>query len=187
MHPLQKIIRSLYKNGHVIAVTTIFMCAFMWCGAPNAATAQTIKKPGMYEKVDNPVVEKYVNMVAAECPENWSSPVCLSVMSESNRVMVSNFMEELDRAGQAGAVESVKNSCAASTAAEKQIFPADAMKSAFIECANIISDTAATTRLAPDLAHYELLTAAVLCMSNDRRCVGITKKLMKINIQNRPR
>lgn len=119
----------------------------------------------------------YAEKIANACLKNWSAPQCLSVVSESNRVLASNYMEVLDKAGKKPAVETIKNHCAASTASEKQTFPADAMKSAFVECANTINDVSTASGTVPDLSHYELLIAAILCMDGNDKCVPITATL----------
>jgi hypothetical protein len=159
----------------------------LFCVAVSAlpAAAQAIKKPQSGTDVSETAMH-YTKMVAQDCSakaDAWSSNGCLRTLSESNRVMISNYMETLDREGQTQFVELVKNSCAASTAAEQGTYPADAMKSAFIECANAISDVAEASRLAPDLAHYELLAGSILCMSNDRRCREVSFRLHQFRMK----
>ncbi len=73
--------------------------------------------------------------------------------------------------------ETLKQKCAASTAHREQAFPAAAMKSAFIECANGISDLVDQTQVSPDLDHYQLLVAPVLCMNKDKSCASLERGL----------
>jgi hypothetical protein len=75
------------------------------------------------------------------------------------------------------AAEKIKQHCAAATAAREQEFPAYAMKSAFIECANMMSDVSDETRITPDLSHYQLLIGATMCLNKDPGCAEITKTL----------
>jgi len=70
-----------------------------------------------------------------------------------------------------------EQSCAASTAHREQAFPAYAMKSAFIECVNIISDLSEQTGVAPDVNHYQLLLLPALCLEKDKRCGPMEKGL----------
>ena len=163
------------KNNIRILLTILF------CVAVSAlpAAAQAIKKPKSSAAISETAMH-YTKMVAVDCAAKahlWTTNGCLRTLSESSRVMVSNYMETLDREGQTSFVELVKNSCAASTAAEQGTYPATAMKSAFIECANAISDVAEASRLAPDLAHYELLAGPILCMENDQRCREVERRL----------
>lgn len=145
----------------------------------SSALAQPIQKPQSGTAISDTAMH-YTKMVAVDCATKahlWTTAGCLRTLSESSRVMVSNYMETLEREGQTSFVELVKNNCAASTAAEQGTYPAEAMKSAFIECANTISDVAENSRLVPDLAHYELLAGPILCMSNDRRCRHVEHRL----------
>ncbi len=106
----------------------------------------------------------------AVCPGKWESPECLSVISSSNLAMASNFGAALKDKGLEADAEQVKQHCAASTAAQKQAFPAYAMKSAFIECANLVADITQKTGVQPDLSQYQLMVGATMCL--DMMCVA---------------
>ena len=115
--------------------------------------------------------------VAPVCVGAWESPACLTAMSESNMTMVSNYGALLQSRKLDAQAETLKQHCAASTAHREQQFPAEAMKSAFIECINAISDLAEQTTIPPDVDHFQLLVAAGLCLSKDARCVPMEKAL----------
>ena len=119
----------------------------------------------------------------AVCPERWESAECMAVISQSNYMMLANYGSDLQKAGRNGEAEQVKQHCAASTAAREQSFPAYAMKSAFIECANLLSDLVATTGMKPDMSEYQLLVGATLCLDKDQRCTAISDQLKALAAQ----
>lgn len=111
------------------------------------------------------------------CLKQWEAPGCLSNISQSTLVLAANFAGDLESSGMVGAVEQVKQSCAAATAATQGNYPAYAMRSAFTQCANSIADISEQTRINPDQSHYQLLVSSILCLSKDRRCAMIEKGL----------
>ena len=115
--------------------------------------------------------------IAGVCPGAWESPACLTAVSHSNYALVSNYGAALQQAKLDAPAETLKQKCAASTAHREQAFPAAAMKSAFIECANGISDLVDQTQVSPDLDHYQLLVAPVLCMNKDKSCASLERGL----------
>lgn len=119
----------------------------------------------------------YARLLGAHCPNAWESDACLSAISKSNLALVSNYGAQLQENKQDSAAENIKQHCAASTAAAEDSYPAYAMKSAFIECANAMSDTATKTRIRPDASHYQLLIGATMCLNKDSGCDSITKSL----------
>lgn len=124
--------------------------------------------------------QNFAGGVARACLDDaWESPACLRALSESNLTMAGNYAGALQQAGKGAAADKIKEHCAASTAARQQEFPAYAMKSAFIECANMISDIAESTAILPDQSQYQLLVGAVLCMEKDRRCTDINQGLRR--------
>ncbi len=126
---------------------------------------------------------QFAKEVANTCLSGWDTQPCLSAISQSNLVMASNYGAHLKQKGKESEAEQVKQHCAASTAASKGEYPAYAMKSAFTECANTISDIADATGTQPDLGQYELLVSSVLCMTDDRRCAAITEGLRRYQAQ----
>lgn len=117
--------------------------------------------------------------IANVCPGAWDSPACLTAVSESNFVMVSNYGAVLQQAKLEAQAESLKQNCAASTAHREQAFPAAAMRSAFVACANHISDLVDQTKVSPDTDHFQLLVAPVLCMDKNKSCAQIEAGLLQ--------
>lgn len=111
------------------------------------------------------------------CPGQWESASCLKAVSQSNLVMVSNYGGALQESGKAQAAEQIKQHCAASTAGTEGDYPAYAMKSAFIECANTISTVSEQTGMTPDLSHYQLLVGATMCLDKAAGCANIEQTL----------
>lgn len=156
--------RSIRKSMMTFLVSGIFVSAL-------PASAQ--------QATPSAAATTHAGSVASACLSNWESPACLQAMSNSNMVLISNYGAELQQKGKNEAAESIKQHCAASTAAREQQFPAYAMKSAFTECANTMSDVTEQTGISPDPSHYQLLVASVLCMNGDRQCAPISQALKK--------
>lgn len=108
--------------------------------------------------------------IAAVCPGAWESPACLTAVSQSNYVLVSNYGAVLQKAKLNAPAEALKQTCAASTAHREQTFPAKAMRSAFVACANGISDMVDQTKVSPDPDHFQMLYVPILCMDKDKSC-----------------
>ncbi len=128
---------------------------------------------GVSAQAASPISLAAAKSIAGVCPGAWESPACLTAVSQSNYTLVSNYGAALQQSRLETPAETLKQKCAASTAHREQAFPATAMKSAFIECANAISDLVDQTRVSPDLDHYQLLVAPVLCMNKDKSCTAI--------------
>ena len=121
----------------------------------------------------------YARLIANSCPGQWETPACLSAVSKSNLALAANYGGALQEKNLNDAAEKIKQHCAASTAASDQEFPAYAMKSAFIECANAMSDVSDETKITPDLSHYQLLIGATMCLGKDPGCAEITRTLQQ--------
>ncbi len=115
--------------------------------------------------------------IAPVCIGAWESPACLTAVSASNMVMLSNYGAVLQEKKLEAPADTLKQHCAASTAHGEQQFPAYAMKSAFIECVNTITDVAGQTTVPPDVDHFQLLVMAALCLSKDPRCAPMEQAL----------
>lgn len=111
--------------------------------------------------------------IASVCPGAWESPACLTAVSQSNYTLVSNYGAVLQQAKLNAQAETLKQKCAASTAHREQAFPAAAMRSAFVACANGISDLVDQTSISPDVDHYQMLVAPVLCLDKDKSCASL--------------
>lgn len=115
--------------------------------------------------------------IAPVCIGAWETPACLTAVSASNMVMLSNYGAVLQEKKLEAPAETLKQHCAASTAHREQAFPAEAMKSAFVECVNMITDLTTQTNVPPDIDHFQLLLMAALCLSKDPRCAPMEKAL----------
>ena len=133
----------------------------------NISTAQArSSKPSVYSL--------YAKDVATLCLNGrWETQQCLAAVSESSLVLAANYAETLSNAGHEFAVEEIKEHCAAGTAATKGEYPAYALKSAWIECANTMYDLSETTGIEPNPSHYQLLVGPILCLEKDRRCQNV--------------
>lgn len=119
----------------------------------------------------------FAQLLGRHCPGQWESPSCLKAVSQSNMAMVSNYGGALQESGKQQAAEQIKQTCAASTAATEGNYPAYAMKSAFVECANSISTVAEQTKISPDLSQYQLLIGATMCLDKASGCQTIEQSL----------
>ncbi|MDB5490233.1 MAG: hypothetical protein JWO78_82 [Micavibrio sp.] len=145
--------------------------------APATTTAAATTTPAITGAPPSAQAAEFGKQAGAVCPGKWDSAECLSVLSTSNLAMASNFGAALKNKGLETDAEQVKQHCAASTAAQKQAYPGYAMKSAFIECANLIADITQKTGVQPDLSQYQLMVGATMCLDNDIRCAGIAEQL----------
>ncbi len=125
----------------------------------------------------SPEVMQYARDISSHCVKQWDKPVCLSEVSQATLILAANYAGDLQSSGMIGAVEQIKQHCAAATAATQGDYPAYAMKSAFTECANKIYDVSEQTSIKPDLSHYQLLIGAIMCLNKDRNCSSIEQQL----------
>jgi len=122
---------------------------------------------------------KNAKIVAQSClGGDWEQQKCLKAVSQNNLVMASNYGSALQESGKANEAELIKQNCAASTAATRDEFSAYAMKSAYVECVNVIADVASATKMLPDQSQYQLLVAAIQCLNKTDACAHIEKALM---------
>jgi len=116
--------------------------------------------------------------VANKCLNSqWESQPCLKAVSQNNLIMASEYANALDQAGRSQEAEFIKETCAASTAASKEEFPAYAMRSAFVECVNSIPSAANATGILPDQSQFQLLVAAIQCLDKTEACPAIEQSL----------
>lgn len=147
-----------------------------------ALDATTIKPIGRESNsTPSSVTLQMAKNVGTNCPGHWDSPNCLSAVSSANLVMAANYAADLKNAGYEAEAEQIKDRCAAATAAREKTFPAYAMKSAFIECANLITDLSGKTGIRPDPSALQLLIAPILCLDNDPRCGTISDQLKRFS------
>jgi hypothetical protein len=129
------------------------------------------------EAVPSATALTYAKLLGQSCPGQWESQTCLKAASQSSLTLAANYGGALQERKLNAEAEDIKQHCAASTAATQGEYPAYALKSAFIECANTMSDVAAKTSIDPDVSHYQLLVATVMCLDKDAGCVEIEKTL----------
>lgn len=127
----------------------------------------------------DPMAVKFARQVVQVCPGAWDKPDCLTILSHSNYMMLANYGAALQENNQAAAAENLKQHCAAATAHREQAFPAYAMRSAFVECANTISDISDQTGLRPHQDLYQLLVLPVYCLDGHATCPMIEKSLQR--------
>lgn len=120
---------------------------------------------------------RFAGVLAGVCPDAWESPACLRALGESNFAFLSGYGAVLQQAGRADDAETLKQSCAASTAARDQDVPAYAMGSAMNECAGVISELVQKNGTPPDLSHFQLMVVSALCLSGHPACPAMTEQL----------
>jgi hypothetical protein len=153
------------KISHLIMMGAVAAVSLS-CVAP--ARAQLQASAGIREQA---------SAMANVCLDNWQAPACLKAVSTSALVLAANYGTALQQGGHAAEAEEIKQHCAASTAATQGDYPAAAMKSAFTECANTVSDVAGKTGVNPDPSQYQLLVGPVMCLEGDPRCAAVTSGL----------
>lgn len=109
----------------------------------------------------------------------WEEQPCLKAVSQNNLVMASNYGALLEEKGKKDKSELIKQHCAASTAATRDTFPAYAMRSAYVECVNIIVDVAQASGELPDQSQYQLLVSAVQCLDKQAACASVETSLSR--------
>jgi hypothetical protein len=119
----------------------------------------------------------FAKTLSHSCLKQWDQPKCLTNISQAALILAANYAGDLESQGMVGAVEQIKQNCAAATAGTKGNYPAYAMKSAFTECANMIYDVSEQTNINPDLSHYQLLVSSIMCLNKDRSCPTIEQGL----------
>jgi hypothetical protein len=120
---------------------------------------------------------QFAKSVATACTADWAAQKCLSAVSDSNMTMLSNYGADLQNRKMEPEAETLKQECAATTAANQQTVPAYAMHSALTACANAILGIVQRTGVSPDPSHYQLLVAPLLCLGGDPSCAQITAQM----------
>lgn len=154
----------------VLAVMLACAAPVMTAGVP--ARAQTA--PQMSEAAAG-----YAKSISRQCLRGWESQRCLAALSESALALTANYAAALDKGRKKKFLDGLKNQCAAATAATEGRYPAEAMVSAYTECANAIYDISEASGVSPDLSHYQLLIGGILCLSDDPQCEIVEKGLRR--------
>ncbi len=126
---------------------------------------------------DNSVLG-HVKSVTSSCVKNWSDQSCMKEISSMNMTLVSTYAANLKYSNKQSYLESLKEGCAASTAALKVNVPAYAMRSAMVECVNLMSDIADKTAIRPDPTLSQLAVGSILCLGKDKSCPQIESGLI---------
>lgn len=132
-----------------------------------------LSNPAMADMPSGKFTPGEVKSLASSCIGKWDSQPCMSAVSGSNYALASMYGAALQQGGRNTEAEAVKQHCAASTAAAQGEYPAVAVRSAFTECANAMSDITEATQIKPEPSRYQILVSAVLCMTGDPRCAGV--------------
>lgn len=147
-----------------------FFCAALIFSGSATANAQQI----------SPQVLAHAKQIGQTCPQKWETQGCLAAVSSSNKTLAVNYMRALEAKGNKPAMEQVKQTCAAATAATEGEYPAYAMQSAFTECTNSLYDISQKTGVLPDQSHYQLLVGSVLCLSKAPQCAALETQMGKM-------
>jgi hypothetical protein len=170
---------TAFTKVSVLAVA-IFVVIGLFGVSSHVDAAYVKKKAETAKNQPSSAATSFAKRLARECVGNkWTQPGCLKMVSQNNLVMTSNYMAALQEANKRSHVETVKQHCAASTAANKGEYPANAMRSAFVECVNIIADTASATGVKPDQSQFQLLVGAVQCLDKNQACSAIEQALSR--------
>lgn len=109
--------------------------------------------------------------ISQMCIDSWVEPACMASLSDNVTVLASDYAAKLKEVGYGDDVlEALKQGCAAATAASSQEVPAEAMRSAMTQCANLIADISKQSGVKPDQSLYQLLTYPILCYQEDPLC-----------------
>lgn len=164
---------------------------------PDASPAPEKKKPKQVfvqkeakNKALNPeeinrIIIMHTQEIGAYCVGAWQNQKCMSALSSSTLTMASLYAEALEKSGHKDAQDPLMQNCAAATAATKVEVPAYAMKSAMTTCANAIYDITESTKIKPNLTHFQLLVEPIFCLGGDERC-GKFEELLRTVVAKSP-
>jgi len=125
----------------------------------------------------SPQAQQHALNVSKNCPGSWENATCLKAVSSSSYDMIIDYAAKLEQAGKKDFLEPLKQTCAASTAAREQEFPASAMNSAFKECANSMYDIAQKSSVMPDRNYFQLIVVSSLCLDGAPECAGVEQQM----------
>lgn len=164
----------------VIAVSASAQIYLRKDNEPQAQVPQQQAQPAPKEEAPSQNALNNARSVANTClGGQWEKQACLKAVSQNNLIMASEYAGALKEAGKAQEAEFIKETCAASTAAAQEEFPAYAMRSAFTECVNAIPSAANATGILPDQSQFQLLVAAIQCLDKGEACTAIEQSLAR--------
>lgn len=156
-------------KNRILSVLAIALFSITYSNG-QAANAQYVKRE-QKQALPSDTSKEYASRVAANClGGKWEEQPCLKSVSENNLVMAANYGAKLQKSNKNADAEKLKQHCAAATAASKGEYPAYAMRSAFVECANMIYDIKEASAISPDLSQYQILVGAVQCLDGSAAC-----------------
>lgn len=141
-------------------------------------TSPVLAKTFYRSPKEQPTINHVTN-VSRACIGHWEKQSCLQSVSSTALTLTAKYAETLNQKGQDQAIEYLKEYCAAATAATKGEYPAEAMRSAYTECVNIIADLSDKTGMKPNPEYYQLLVGAVLCLNKNKNCTYVEQGLSK--------
>lgn len=162
---------GFYKRFAVFAMTMAVMAlAFQ----PSPAKAQPGQQGG-----ETKSAKELAGMMAQTCPGSWKADGCLKNISESVLHLAAGYAAALQNSGNSQAIETLKQKCAAATAATSQDVPAYALESALTECVNNIYGIQQSTGVSPDADLYQLAVVSTLCLKDNPECSGLEQQLLQ--------
>jgi hypothetical protein len=138
------------------------------------------KNPSLTPQEMDRIVVMHTQEIGAYCVGSWQSQNCMKALSSSALTLASLYAEKLEKAGHKDAQDPLLQNCAAATAATKVEVPAYAMKSALTTCANAIYDITESTKIKPNLTHFQLLVEPIYCLGGDPRCEKLEEILRAV-------
>ncbi len=170
---------TVFTKVSILAVS-VFVVVGLFGLSAHVDAAYVKKKAQPTQNQPSSTAADFAGRVAQACVGGkWTQQNCLKAVSENNLVMASNYAAALKEAKKTSHSENVKEHCAASTAATKGEYPASAMRSAYVECVNLIVDTANATGMVPDQSQFQLLVGAVQCLDKTEACSAIEQALSR--------
>ena len=167
---------TMHKAFPIRAFLSTMMLVVIMASGASAQGTQPQAQPQAQMEAKTP--EQLAGNVASACiGNNWESQNCLRNVSEGVLYMAADYAARLQHAGQPNGIETLKQKCAAATAATQQEVPAYAMESALTTCANSVYTVTQQTGVSPDPDLYQLVIAPILCLKGDERCKGIERQL----------
>jgi len=152
---------------------------------PTSAENPAPKPAATYEKNSDEYkgAMTHVRNLSTKCKGKWQTSGCIKTLSGVSFVMVSNYAHDLQTANRNNEVETLKQYCAASTAALQIKVQAPAMRSAMTECINKISDLNDQTGLRPDPNYAQMIVSSILCLDKSPMCFLIEQQLGALSRQ----
>ncbi len=164
--------RSLFYGAFLFVMGCVVISA-----SPSFAQNQQAPSPATIS------MAQHAKSIANSCLHKWTHIGCYGAVSDSNQVLVKDYMAKLKTAGHPQLAEKVRQECAASTAVRRFVqesgknISANAISEAFTVCVNQITEANEATQVKPDPTYYQLLLIPTLCLREDPRCGSMASSL----------